>query len=166
MAFYLNKVMIGGNITADPEVREVRNNRVCNFTIAVNRIYYSHSGDTPEKREDTVFIRVTAWNKLADQLGNYIKKGANLFVEGRLTSRQWTSDEGKNINYLDVTAEKISFITNKGRDGSRDDYNDDNYSNDNSYNEKSDSNDPGENSQDDYDKYEDREDTSDLWSND
>ena len=162
MVFYLNRVMLGGNITADPEVREVTNNRVCNFTIAVNRTYYSHTGDTTVKKEDTVFVRVTAWNKLADQLSNYIKKGANLFVEGRLTSRQWATDEGKTINYLDVTAEKITFVTSKGRDGNPQE----------SAEKPEEDNSSAPAAANDYENEneivskEGEEDTSDLWSND
>ncbi|MCK5223363.1 single-stranded DNA-binding protein [Candidatus Calescamantes bacterium] len=160
MAFYLNRVMLGGNITADPEVREVTNNRVCNFTLAVNRTNYSHTGDTTVKKEDTVFVRVTAWNKLADQLSNYIKKGANLFVEGRLTSRQWATDEGKTINYLDVTAEKITFVTSKGRDGNSQEpagkTEEDNHSAPAATNDY----------ENEIVNKEGEEDTSDLWSND
>ncbi len=119
MAFYLNKILLGGNITADPEVKVVGSNKVCNFSLAINRIWYS-PGEPEEtaKKEETVFVRITAWNKLAEQLGNHVKKGANLYVEGRLRQRKWNKDDPNNQyrDQLDVIAEKITFISVKGRE--------------------------------------------------
>jgi single-strand DNA-binding protein len=161
MAFYLNKVLFAGNITADPELKDVGTSKVCNFTLAINRVYYSKGdGENSVKKEETLFIRVAAWNRLAEQIVNYLKKGANIFVEGRLTSKQWTQDDGTTKTFLDVTAEKVSFITSRGRSAETDS----NYNSTGGYEKHSIETDTEKKITSD-EKEKDEEDTTDLWTN-
>ncbi|MCD6579222.1 single-stranded DNA-binding protein [bacterium] len=115
MSFYLNKILLGGNLTADPEVKTLNNDvKVCNFTIAINRVWFGSYGDPTTKKEEVAFIRITAWNRWAEKMLD-VKKGANIFVEGRLTQNKYTTADGSQRSYLDVVADRLSFITKHGR---------------------------------------------------
>ena len=115
MGFYLNKVFLGGNLTQDPEVKTLANgSKVCNFTIAVTRVWYSEYNNPETKNEETSFIRITAWNRLAEKM-NDVTKGANIFVEGRLSQNKYQAQDGTQKSYIDVVADRISFITKHGK---------------------------------------------------
>lgn len=160
MSFYLNKIMLGGNLTADPEVKTLNNDvKVCNFTIAINRVWYGSYGDPSTKKEEAVFIRVTAWNRWAEKMMD-IKKGANIFVEGRLTQNKYTTPEGTQRSYLDVVAERLSFISKHGRSAEEiAEYN----SKNSSYKDTEKNEDVSNDQNMDTGKTDD--DTSDLWNN-
>jgi single-strand DNA-binding protein len=84
----VNKVILLGNLTRDPELRYTENKKaVCAFGLATNRNWTT---DTGEKREETEFHRIVAWDKLAEVCGQYLKKGRKVYVEGRLQSRSYT----------------------------------------------------------------------------
>jgi len=109
----LNKVLLIGNLTKDPELRYTPNGvAVANLRLAVNRKYKDKSG---EWKEDTCFVTVTAWDKQAEVCNQYLQKGRPVFVEGRLQSRSWETNDGQKRNTLDVRAERIQFLgTAKG----------------------------------------------------
>src|SRR3989338_4441150 len=112
MAASLNKVLLIGNLTRDPELRYVPSgSAVANFSIAVNRAYTTQGG---ERREDVCFVRIVAWAKLAEICGEYLTKGSGVFVEGRLQSRSWETDEGQKRTTLEVVADNIQFLDKKG----------------------------------------------------
>ena len=112
MAF--NKVILMGNLTADPELRTTTTGQnVASFTIAVNRTWNNAQG---ERQEETSFINCTAWGKTGETIAKYVSKGRQLLVSGRLQQRTWQDkDTGKNRSALDVVVEEFSFVN----DGSR-----------------------------------------------
>jgi len=111
-----NKVIIMGNLTKDPELRYTAGGvAVCNIRLAVNRTYQDRGGN---KKEDVCFLTVVAWNKQAEAVSEHIKKGDPLFVEGRLQSRTWETDDKQKKSILEVVAERIQFLSRgKGNTG-------------------------------------------------
>jgi len=104
----LNKVMVMGNLTRDPELRYTPNGTaVANFTVAVSRTFNAATG---EKKEETSFVRVVCWTKLAEVCSKYLTKGRPVFVEGRLQSRSWQEADGKKRNTLEVVAQNVQFM--------------------------------------------------------
>ncbi len=109
----LNKVLLIGNLTKDPELRYTPNGvAVVNLRIAVNRRFRDKSG---ELKEDTCFITVTTWDRQAEICNQYLSKGRPVFVEGRLQSRSWETSDGQKRNTIEVRAERIQFL-NSTRD--------------------------------------------------
>lgn len=109
----LNKVMLMGNITRDPEVRYTpKGTAVTDISIAVNRTYTLDDG---ERREDTAFVDVTFWGRQAEVIGEYMKKGRPIYVEGRLQLDQWEDkNTGQQRSRLKVVGENFQFLG--GRD--------------------------------------------------
>ncbi len=104
----LNKVLLIGNLTKDPELRYTSSGvAVANLRLAVNRKYKDKSG---EWKEDTCFITVAAWDKQAEVCNQYLHKGRPVFVEGRLQSRSWETNDGQKRTTIDVRAERIQFL--------------------------------------------------------
>jgi single-strand DNA-binding protein len=88
----VNKVILLGNLTRDPELRYTENKKaVCTFGLATNRNWTT---DTGEKREEIEFHRIVAWDKLAEVCSQYLKKGRKVYLEGRLQSRTYTGQDG------------------------------------------------------------------------
>ena len=104
----LNKVLLIGNLTKDPELRYTPNGTaVTNLRIAVNRKFKDRTG---ELKEDTCFVTVTAWDKQAEICNQYLHKGRAVFVEGILQSRSWETNDGQKRSTIDVRAERIQFL--------------------------------------------------------
>lgn len=104
----LNKVLLIGNLTKDPELRYTPNGTaVTNLRIAVNRKFKDRTG---ELKEDTCFVTVTAWDKQAEICNQYLQKGRAVFVEGILQSRSWETNDGQKRSTIDVRAERIQFL--------------------------------------------------------
>lgn len=92
MARSLNKAILIGNLTRDPELRYTpQGTAVCTFGLATNRQWVTESG---EKKEDAEFHRLVAWNKLAEICSQLLTKGRKVYVEGRLQTRSWTGQDG------------------------------------------------------------------------
>lgn len=111
-----NKVILAGNLTRDPELRYTpKGTAVARFTLAVNRSYTSETG---EKKEEVSFIDVDAWSRSAEVIGQYMRKGRPLLVEGRLKQDTW---EDKNTHQkqskLKVILESFTFIDSNRPDG-------------------------------------------------
>ncbi|MFH1601603.1 MAG: single-stranded DNA-binding protein [Candidatus Shapirobacteria bacterium] len=88
----LNKVMLIGNLTRDPELRYTPSGvAVCSFGLATNRSWTTQSG---EQRDDAQFHQIVAWNKLAELCSQLLAKGRRVYVEGRLQHREWTGKDG------------------------------------------------------------------------
>jgi single-strand DNA-binding protein len=105
----LNKVFLMGNLTKDPELRYTAGGApVANLRLAINRVYQMQSG---EKKEDVCFVTVVVWRKQAEAAGQYLKKGDPLFVEGRLQSRSWETEDKQKRSIMEVVAERIQFIS-------------------------------------------------------
>jgi single-strand DNA-binding protein len=104
----LNKVFLIGNLTRDPELRYIPSgSAVATFTVAVNRVFKSQTG---EKKEQTSFIRVVVWGRRAEVCGEYLSKGSPVFVEGRLQSRDWETQDGQKRSTTEVVADNIQFL--------------------------------------------------------
>lgn len=104
----LNKILIIGNLTRDPELRYTPGGTaVANLRMAVNRRYKDKAG---EAKQEVCFITVVAWDKQAEVCNQYLHKGSPLFVEGRLQSRSWDGNDGKKRNVIEVRAEKVQFL--------------------------------------------------------
>ena len=104
----LNKVLLIGNLTKDPELRYTPNGvAVANLRLAVNRKFKDRTG---ELKEDTCFVTVTAWDKQAEVCNQYLQKGRPVFIEGRLQSRSWETNDGQKRNTIEVRAERIQFL--------------------------------------------------------
>ncbi len=104
----LNKVILIGNITADPELKQTQNGTsVCSFNIAVNR--YSKEPDA--KKVD--FFTVVAWQAKAEFVSRYFKKGSGIVIVGRLENREWSDKQGNKRISTEIIAEEISFAGGK-----------------------------------------------------
>ena len=114
MAF--NKVILLGNLTADPELRTTPNGQnVTSFSLAINRTWNSANG---ERQEETSFINCTAWGKTGEAIAKYVSRGRQLLVSGRLQQRTWQDkDTGKNRSAIDVVVEEFSFVSDGNRSG-------------------------------------------------
>ena len=104
----LNKVMLTGRLTRDPETRYTPSGAaVCNMGIAVNRRYRGSSG---EWQEEVCYVNIVAWSKLAERLGETLKKGSAVMVEGRLQSRSWETKDGQKRNTIEVNALSVQSL--------------------------------------------------------
>lgn len=114
MAVNINHVTLAGNLTRDPEMRFTPSGTaVTNLRMAVNRQYTAKDG---EKKKEVAFITVVAWGKQAQSCQEYLKKGSPLLVEGRLQSRSWETAEKEKRNTLEVTAERVHFLTKRAEE--------------------------------------------------
>lgn len=103
----LNKVLLIGNLTRDPEVRYLPSGTaVAEFDIGVNRRYKNREG---ELQKETLFIRISAFGPTAEFCGEYLKKGGRVFVEGRLRSDSWEAKDGTKRTRIGVVAFRIQF---------------------------------------------------------
>ena len=111
----LNKVFLIGNLTRDPELRYIPSgSAVATFTVAVNRVFNTQAG---EKKEQTSFLRVVVWGRRAEVCGEYLSKGSPVFVEGRLQSRDWQTQDGQKRNTVEVVADNIQFLRMGAKSG-------------------------------------------------
>jgi single-strand DNA-binding protein len=108
----LNRVMLIGNLTRDPEVRYTpKGSAVADLAIAVNRNYTAESG---EKREEVTYVDIVLWAKLAELAGQYLKKGRPVFIEGRLQMDQWEDKQtGQKRSRLRVVGENMQFLDSR-----------------------------------------------------
>jgi len=111
MARSLNRVQLIGNLTRDPELRYTPNgNAVVTFGLATNRGWTTDSG---EKREEVDFHRVVAWNKLAELCSQFLTKGRKVYVEGRLSTRNWTGQDGAQKSTTEVVIDDMILLDNQ-----------------------------------------------------
>lgn len=107
-----NRVILLGRLTRDPELRYTpAGSPVCNFDLAVNRSYTTQAG---ERRDETCFITIVVWGKQGETCGEYLKKGRQALVEGRLTQRSWETPEGQKRSKHEVVADRVQFIDSRG----------------------------------------------------
>ena len=105
----VNKVLLIGNLTRDPELRYTpQGSAVCEFALALNHSYTNKQSG--QKVEEVSFIDVVAWARTAEICAEYLKKGRQVFVEGRLKQDRWESPEGKKMNKIRVIAENVQFL--------------------------------------------------------
>jgi single-strand DNA-binding protein len=101
-------VILLGNLTRDPELRYTENGKaVCTFGLATNRNWTTDKG---EKREETEFQRIVAWDKLAETCHQYLRKGRKVYVEGRLQSHTYTGQDGVEKIGVEIVLEELVFV--------------------------------------------------------
>lgn len=111
----LNKVLLMGNLTRDPELRVTpKGTSICQFSLAINRQFKMESG---ESREEVIYVDVEAWGKQGETIAKYVTKGRPLYVEGRLRLDQWEDKNTKEKrSRMKVVLEQFQFL-GEGRGG-------------------------------------------------
>jgi len=103
----LNKVILIGNLTRDPELRYTPSGTaLCKFGLAVNEKY--------KDKESTVFVNIVAWAKTAELSSEYLSKGRSVCIDGRLSFSSWESESGEKRSKLEVTADRVVFLGGRG----------------------------------------------------
>ncbi len=104
----LNKVILTGRLTRDPELRRTAADRaVTRMGTATNRRYKARDG---EWKEMTTFVNVVVWGRQAETCAEYLRKGSAVFVEGWLNSRSWETQDGQKRNTIEVQADRVQFL--------------------------------------------------------
>ena len=108
----LNKAMLIGNVGNDPEVRYLNNEqgKVASFRLATTERYKDRNG---EVKENTEWHQIVAWNKTADIVEKFVKKGSQLYVEGKITTRKWTDKDGNDRFSTEIRVEGIQLLGKK-----------------------------------------------------
>jgi single-strand DNA-binding protein len=111
MARSVNQVILMGNLTRDPELRQTPSGQsVCSFSLALNRAYKGQDG---EWQEATDYIDCVCWGPLAERVAQYLNKGRRALVQGRLQSRSW-EQEGQKRSKVEVLANDVTFVDSRG----------------------------------------------------
>jgi len=112
----LNKVMLMGNLTRDPELRYTPNNTaVVGLGVAVNRRWRNQQG---EQQDETTFVDCDAFGRTAEVINQYLKKGRPLFIEGRLKLDQWEDRDGNKRSKLKVVVDRFEFVDSRSDESS------------------------------------------------
>ena len=110
----LNKVVLGGRLTADPELKTTSNGTaVCSFTIAINR-----NGKGEDGKQNVDFIGCIAWKKTAEFICNYFRKGSSICISGSIQTRTWDDKDGNKRYTTEVIAHEAYFVDSKSENGS------------------------------------------------
>ena len=110
-----NKVILMGNLTRDPEVREVSGNTIARLGLAGNRSWRNKEG---QQQEETVFVDVDAFGRQAETIAQYLKKGRPIMIEGRLKLDQWEDKQtGQKRSKMGVVLDRFEFIDSRGEVG-------------------------------------------------
>lgn len=108
----LNKVMLIGNLTRDPELRYTpQGTAVCSFGLATNRSWMP--SDSTERKEEAEFHRIVAWNKLAELCSQLLSKGRKVYIEGRLQTRSWETPDGDKRQATEIVAEDMMVLDSR-----------------------------------------------------
>ena len=112
----LNKVMIIGNLGADPESKKLEGGQtVTKLSVATSRTWKDKSG---EKQEKTEWHRINVWGKTAEICGEYLSKGRKVYVEGELQTRSWEDENGQKKYSTEITAKNVQFLSAKNEGSS------------------------------------------------
>ncbi len=108
--FNFNKVILGGRLTADPEMKQTQSGiAVVSFSIAVNRRYSKDSSS----QNETDFFNVTAWRQTAEFVSRYFKKGSSICVVGTIQNRSWVDAQDQKHYRTDIVADEVMFVDSK-----------------------------------------------------
>lgn len=112
MAMSLNRVQLIGNLTRDPEMKQIPGGQVVtSFGIATNFTWKDQSGEQQSKTE---FHNIVAWRRLAEICGQYLKKGSKIFAEGRLQTRDWEGEDGVKRYRTEIVLDNMIMLDSKG----------------------------------------------------
>jgi single-strand DNA-binding protein len=115
MARGVNKVILIGNLGSDPEVKQISaGSTVANVNLATNESWTDKSGS---KQERTEWHRLVFWNKLAEIVGQYLKKGSTIYCEGRIQTRQWENKEGAKMYTTEINVSDMQMLDGRGDGG-------------------------------------------------
>lgn len=110
----INKVILVARLGKDPEIRSMPNGKsVANFSVATSRQWKNQNG---EKQEETEWSNIITYNKLADIIGKYLRKGSQVYLEGRLQTRRWQDKEGKDRYTTEIICNEMQMLDGK-KDG-------------------------------------------------
>jgi len=110
----VNKILISGRLTRDPEVRYTQSGTaVATLGVASSRSYRDPK-DSSGWKEETCFVNVVAWAQLAERCGDSLKKGSAVFIEGRLQSRSWETEDGNRRTAIEIRADRVQFLDRRG----------------------------------------------------
>jgi len=109
---HLNKIIIQGNLVKDPELKDLGNSQLCKFTLASNRQY--------KDQEETCFIDIIAWGKLAELCDKYLLKGKPVLIEGRLQQDTWETKDGDKRSKHVIVANEVVFLPTKQNNTTKD----------------------------------------------
>jgi single-strand DNA-binding protein len=111
----LNKAMIIGNLTRDPEVKNTPSGQtVASFSVATNFVWNDQAGQRQERVE---YHNIVVWRKLAEIVGQYLRKGSKVYVEGRLQTREWTGQDNVKRYRTEIVAENLIMLDRAGATG-------------------------------------------------
>ena len=126
MSLNLNKVVLAGRMTADPELKQTPSGvSVLSFTIAVNRSYVSKNSEQGERQAD--FINVVAWRNTAEFISKYFRKGSAICVSGSIQTRSWQDQQGQRRYATEVVADEAMFVESRSESTSQSSYTPDVY---------------------------------------
>lgn len=118
MARSLNRVQLIGNLTRDPELRYTpQGTAVCTFGLATNRTWTTDGGD---KKEDVEYHKIVAWNKLGELCSQLLGKGRKIYVEGRLSTRSWTGQDGSQKSTTEIVIDDMIILDSRKDTGDSD----------------------------------------------
>lgn len=113
----LNKAMIIGNLTRDPEVRTTPQGQpVASFSVATNQVWTDQSGQRQERAE---YHNIVAWRKLAEIVGQYLKRGSKVYIEGRLQTREWEGQDGQKRYKTEIVADNMIMLDGRSSGSSQ-----------------------------------------------
>ena len=112
---YLNKAIIIGNLTREPEMRALPSGiQVCSFSVATNRVWKDKEGN---KKEQADFHNIVVFGRQAETAGQYLKKGQSVLVEGRIHTRSWDDKDGTKKYRTEIVADRVQFGPKAGAGG-------------------------------------------------
>lgn len=109
----MNKIMLIGNLGKDPDMSYTPSGKaITKFSLAVNR--RMRDAESGERREETTWFNIVAWDRLAETCNSYLHKGSKVYIEGRMTSRRYTDKDGVERTAWEVTASEMEMLDPKG----------------------------------------------------
>ncbi len=124
----LNKVILGGRLTADPELKTTPSGvPVVSFGLAVNRRYQSKSADGSAAQTQSDFINIVAWRQTAEFISRYFRKGSAICIVGSIQTRSWQDQQGQKRYTTEVVADEAMFVDSKNESGAAGQYGADSY---------------------------------------
>ena len=112
MSSSLNKAMLIGNLTRDPEMRKTTSGQsVCSFSIATNRVYTDAQG---QKKDQPEYHNIVAWGRLAEICAQYLVKGKKVYIDGRIQTRDWEAQDGQKKYRTEIVAENMIMLDRGG----------------------------------------------------
>ena len=111
----INRVILVGNVGSDPEIKVVSNNNVASFRVATSEKYTDRNGET---HENTDWHSIVAWGRSAELVGKFVHRGDKIYIEGKIRTREFTTQSGEKRTVTEVLADKFEFFPKNGKPSS------------------------------------------------